>query len=293
MQILPGESLAIFTEESIHILRGTSSADFQLIKHSDEMGAMANTVQNMPTAIFCDRRGITTLDQSDRYGDFVNNTLSHHFDRLYREVKSDPLWSSVNRSRSQYRIMNAYGRGIYLTFNNRALAGAMPINLGLTSPITAVGNRRNNVQTDEMFFGTADGWVYRMDYGVTFDGERIPAFLKFPFCHMKSPRQKKRFRLAVLDMEGDPFTSLQARGEIEHGHKHHADNRIVNSQIESGAQSFYNGFSYDLPPVLESEVYLEGTGTDLAMVFRSDSQANYHHTIHSMIIHYNPRGLKR
>ena len=180
-----------------------------------------------------------------------------------------------------------------MTFKDRGLAGAMPIDLKLENRMTAVGRRRNNIQQDELFFGDEEGWVYRMDYGVSFDGRNIPSFIKFPFCYCGSPRHRKRFRLTVLDAEGDPRTSLQSRAEIEHGHDYHADNRIVNAQVETGRQLFRGGQSWDLPPVMEIEIYTEGSGTCLGTSIRSDSNTTYSHTIHSMIIHYNVRGMKR
>lgn len=293
MQVIPGNTLAIFTEESIYLLYGTSSADFRLVQHTEEIGAIAGSLQDMPTAIFCDRRGVMTLNQSDRHGDYISNTLSHHFDRLYRQIIAEPIWSQVNRSKSQYRVFNEYGRGFWMTFNDRTLAGAMEIDLKLPSRITAVGERHNRAQHDELFIGTEDGCVFRTDYGPTFNGERIPAYLKFPYCHCQSPQRRKRFRAAFLDIEGDARTSLQARGEVGYGFDTHQDNRIVDTWFESSTQLFQGEFSYDMPPVMEGRVYLEGSAENLAMVFRSNSKSNYSHLLHSIELHYDYRGMRR
>lgn len=288
-QILPGESLAIFGEDQISILSGTSAADWQLDTHSTQNGAISGTIQNMPTTIFASTRGISTLSASDTYGDFAGRTVSHQFARTYdRIAHNTQLFSLVNRDSSQYRLINANGRGLYLTFASDSMVGAMEVDL--KHNITAVGSIEGD--TDSLFFGTDDGWVHRMDQGNTFAGKSMQAFLEFPFHHYKSPRQKKRFKETILDIKGDPDVTLQVIPTYDKGRSFHAESEPVDAEVIDGrAQPYNDSVLTRFNRYFQAVAYTTGTGTDQSLTIAPTNTAP--HEIDSITTHYTYRGQRR
>jgi len=288
-QALPGGALAIFCADRISILTGTSVDDWRVELYSDEAGAIPGTLQDMPTAIFCDRRGITTLGASDRYGGFVSKALSQRFDETYQRIRQGArLFSVVSRDKSQYRLLNEDGRGLYLTFAGSALAGAMEVDLGHT--ITAVGIRRGD--DDEIFVATGDGWVHRLDAGGTFSGEVIDAFLEFHDFHYGRPRLKKRFHKAVLEFEGDPRLGMSVTSVLDDGEDAYADSAAVDiTPLSRAAPGYRPDLLSRFMQAFRGVVYLIGTG--LSQSLRLEPTSTHEHEVKSIIVHYTDRGQAR
>ncbi len=288
-QILPGNSLAIFGRDRIGILSGDDATTWQLDIHTDESGAIEGSIQNLPTTIFADRRGITTLNASDHYGNFRESTLSHRFHPLYtRIMNNNTLFSSVNRDKSQYRFFNQDGSGMHLTFTSGALVGGMEVDLkkGITSMATI-----QHENEDVVYFGDADGWVYRMDAGERLDGFPMSAFLEFPFHHYNSPRQKKNFKEVVLDMEGDPRTKVNVTNSVDRGEPFNCDaTPVVMETRERTKPGYLTAVLSRFRQRFRGVAYIIGTGFDQALLI---NEGHRRHTINSITVHYTWRGQKK
>lgn len=287
-QILPGASLAIFSEDKISILSGTSTADWQLTTYSNQVGALPNSIQNMPTTIFAAKRGITTLSASDNYGDFRDNTLSHKFDDAYQRIqRGSRLFSFVNREKSQYRLINNNGHGLYLTFANNSLVGAMEVDF--KHEITAVGVIEG--ETDQLYFAS-EGWVHQLDLGASFAGRSMDAFLEFPFVHYKTPRQKKRFKQVKMDIKGDPRVELEVLSAIDKGGPFHCDPVPVDvDAIPRRSLRYKSAELSRFDQSFQGIAYTVGTGFDQSLLVRAMNSAE--HEIDTITTHYTYRGQQR
>lgn len=288
-QILPGDSLAIFGDDQISILSGTSSADWQLDTHSNQMGAIEGTIQNMPTTIFASPRGISTLSASDNYGDFSGATISHRFAPTFERItRNTKLFSLVNRDSSQYRLINSNGHALYLTFASDSLVGAMEVDM--KHNITAVGSIDD--ETNSLFFGTDDGWVHRLDQSNTFSGKSMDAFLEFPYFSHKSPRQKKRFKEVILDIKGDPFVDLRVTPTYDKGRYFHSESTPITADVIDGRAQPYNDNALTrFNRYFQAVAYTTGTGTDQSLTIAPNNSAP--HEIDSITTHYTYRGQRR
>ena len=278
----------------ILILRGTSTADWQIEEHTDAIGAISGTAQNMPMTLFADERGITALSAAQEYGDFSSSMISHDFDALYRKTIRNFIASSVSKEKSQYRLFASDGTAIYLTFDRNQPVGAMLIDLGIgvgcaCSGEDAEGNERS-------FFGGDDGYVYELDSGISFDGNEIEHWLRLPFNHLGSPRQKKRFRRLALDINSQSNARLYMRPEFAYGSEYKADHRIADIQINEGVKLFEGDedtFTYDYDPISDGDVFIAGTGVNVGLTIYGKSSVETPHTLYSIIYNYSPRALKR
>lgn len=73
---LNGQSLGIFCQKSVQALNGTDNTNFSLSILCPYEGAIEYTVFDSVKPIFASYRGITTLDQTDAYGNFLGHRLS-------------------------------------------------------------------------------------------------------------------------------------------------------------------------------------------------------------------------
>jgi len=288
-QVLAGDSLAIFGRDRIGILSGTSAADWSLQIHTDEAGAIEGSIQNLPTTIFADKRGATTLNASDHYGNFTNKTLSHRFNPLYlRIIRNNKLFSSVHREKSQYRLYNQDGSGIHFTFTSNALVGGMETSV--KRKITAMATVQHEFG-DVVYFASDNGWVYRMDIGRNHVGQSMDAFLEFPYHHYSSPRQKKNFKEVALDLIGDPRVELNVTNSVERGEPFHCDGSPVEMDVRERIKPGHRtGLLSRFSQRFRGVAYIVGTGFDQSILITGET---FRHTINSITVHYTWRGQKK
>lgn len=126
---LQGTTLGMFCKNSIWSLSGTSVGNFSTQIISPSSGCIEYTLQNIGNMpIFCDNRGVSSLNQSQRYGDFTGNRLSHRVTpwlrpRLTRALNAvgvaalnGIICTSVSRSKNQYLVWFRDGYVLCLSF---------------------------------------------------------------------------------------------------------------------------------------------------------------------------------
>lgn len=285
--ILPNGSLAIYCKDKISILSGTNSSEFNLSTYTDDSGAIEGTVQEMPNPIFCDSRGITALTASDAPGNFTSKALSQKFDPTYQRIRQGGrLFSCINRAKSQYRVINEDGRGLFLTFSGSQLAGGMEVDLGMK--VSAMGT----LGDDCFVASSSSGILYQMDSGARFFDSEFVAFIELPQLDFGSPRSKKRFKQADFEAEGDPRASLKVTNIIDDGIEMHEDTVEQGLDIESRNRPRYRDdllsrFSQPFKAV----AYLIATGLSQSLRVRSTS--GHEHTLRSVVVHFKNRGQRR
>lgn len=127
--VLPDTSLGVFCEGSIHRLVLTADGNLNQSTISANTGILEYTLAPLgPTVVFCDRRGIRSLDQVDAYGDFIGRPLSTRLgswlrNRLTRispysgsESLTYPVVGYSVRNKNQYRLWFRDGTQLTMTF---------------------------------------------------------------------------------------------------------------------------------------------------------------------------------
>lgn len=201
---LPGGALGIWCKDSIHILYGstanTSSEDiWQLEPYSKESGAIAGTVQAAGKTLFLNNTGIANLEATSAYGGFKSGTISSIIQPLLDMRKGNAVGSVVIASKNQYRIF--FEDGYWIT-----------VSLSKSTPEFTQANYEKIVRcisapkraTDEpgaVYFGSDDGYVYKMDSGVSLDDKPMLAYARLPYSHQGYPRRKKRYREMIVELD--------------------------------------------------------------------------------------------
>lgn len=297
--ILPGDqtsgAMAVYSRNETSILYGTSAEDFKLSNYNSGAGALPYTAQTMEQAYAMDDRGVLALSTSLNYGNFITSTLTMNIRPFIQARRNLATASSLNREKGQYRVFFSDRNALYITILNGKLLGAMPVQFDHEVTCCVEGETPDGAATS--FFGSDDGYVYRLDVGTSFDGDPIPANLNLVFNASGTPRVLKRYRKASIEMTGDSYAEVAFGYDLAY-----ASNRVgqaVDASYESDLRSSYwdemqwDNFVWDGVGVSPTEVDLQGTGENLSIRLSSVSAILEPFTVNSILIHYSMRrGLR-
>jgi hypothetical protein len=297
--ILPGNqssgALGIYTRQDTSILYGTSSANFSLAAFNTGTGGYPYTVQTMDQAYALDDRGVMSLGTSINFGNFVPTSLSMNIPVFIQQHRQLSVGSTVNRDKGQYRVFFSDGSGLYLTILNGTVLGSMPVQFGhgINCCIDSEATSGGTVQ----FFGSTNGYVYQMDKGTSFDGDVIPANMNLVYNSIKSPRIRKRFRKASVELTGNSYAEIQFGYDL--GYRTQAITQPNDATYTNDLRSSYwdemqwDNFVWDGSDITPSEIEVTGTAENMAIRLSSNSSLLQSFTVNNIIIHYTMRrGLR-
>ena len=222
-----GKALGVFCDGSIYTILGDSADTFNVEVLSPYSGAIEYTVvDNGGQPLYCDYRGISTLEQSQRYGNFVGYRISQKVTPwlLPRMTRSDDLFE-INtaagvvcavpvRSKNQYRIF--FRDGFFLIYT------AMPDGSGAftygqyylnedrdqyfvpichSSQVDNDGKERIHMahySPKSAISSDASKYVYEFENGLGFDGSWYEAFFDTAFSY-KDPFKDNTIRKIRAD----------------------------------------------------------------------------------------------
>jgi hypothetical protein len=212
------DQLIIFTTSSIKRLTGNTAADFQISPITDRIGCVnGDTIQEVGGDImYLAPDGIRLLSATDRIGDFALDIASDPINKdATTFLNSTSTFASVLiREKAQYRIF------AFITSEQRETAkgliatkfiaqGASGISWSTTQGIKAyIADSRYSLDQETVAFGNADGYVYLLNTGSSFDGSNIEAIYESPFMPITDPQVRKTFYKTTLYAEPTGSMSL-------------------------------------------------------------------------------------
>ena len=195
----PGATLAIYAQNLTKVLYGSSDADWDLKEHSNESGCVEWSLQRMGSPMYLDDRGITTLQAVQSYGDFQDNVISDLI-QPFLETRMDNVTASIRvKDKNQYRLFFDDNTAIYMTMKNRKVLGSTVIDLG--KKVVCTANGVDSAGREALYFGSTDGYVYKMDSGTSFDGSTLEAVGRLPYYHYGTPEIEKRFLRLTTELD--------------------------------------------------------------------------------------------
>ena len=298
---LPGNqstgAFGVYTDQNTFILYGTSTADFKLVPFNTGFGAKAYTAQNMEQSYALDARGVVGLNTTLNYGNFDPNTLTLNIRPFVQVRRNVSTASGINREKSQYRVFYSDGYGLYLTLINGKSLGAMPVFFPNPVLCWAEGETPDGAETS--FFGSSNGFVYRLDAGTSFDGAAIDYRFVTTFNAIGSARLLKRFRKAALEVTGNTYADFQFAWTLSYADAAAKDQPMGASYNTSLSQVYWDSsmvwdqFVWDGRNLAPTEVELQGSSENIAIQISGSSAAYQPFTINSVVLHYTPRrGLR-
>jgi hypothetical protein len=200
---LAGEALGVWTEDSTHIVKGKTSDQVQQQVIAPTTGAIEYTVADMGIPMFCDFRGLNTLQASQTYGDFDMGRLSGGIRAwLLPRIQSPaqrPILAQAVRKKNQYRLFFADGQILTMTwledrvprftFQKWTVNDAPATVLAVTEGV--------DVDAESVAFASfgQSSYTYKLDHGSDFDGLPITASFTINPLHVRSPSKVKRINV--------------------------------------------------------------------------------------------------
>ena len=291
-------ALVVYSRNHISILYGTSVSDFEFKPHSDETGAVDKTALKMGRQLFLDDRGMTQLSTTQEYGNFVGAQISTDIEPILRPKHGLVATTAVVRSKNLYRFFFNDGTGISAGFRANKIQGFTQFRLPVQAYVAHSSEDTDG--TERVFIGAEDGFVYEMEksspYQSSFDGEDIPAYLRPVFNHNKSPRLRKRYKLAVLEIEAPRGLMLRGLADFSFASGSLMASVAQNIALTGGGMIWgtknWGEFEWGGQVVPEMRLRIDGTGTNVGLWI--DGSGNKPpHILKGCTLHYSPRRLER
>lgn len=288
---------AVFHENGSQTLYGKSEADFGLVSYEDNAGAKAKTAQVLGQQLYVlDDRGVMGAATAQSFGNFSATALTMPIRPFIQTRRNIATGSVVNREKSQYRVFFSDGYGLYLTLGGNKMLGAMPVKF--PAVVRCISSGESPDGTEVSYFGSDDGWVYRLDAGTSFDGDDIEAAFTLSYANQGAARRNKRYRKATLEVQGESFCRFNLASDLSYGSVEREQNYVGVLTDVLLSQSFWDSMTWDefiwdgrlLNPV---ECELQGSGENIGFTIASVSDYYDSFTINSIIVTYSPRRQMR
>lgn len=208
-------ALGIYAKNVIHMLYGTSSSNWNLVRYRQEVGAFAHTVQSLTGTYFLHDQGVVDFQTVQAYGNFAHVAITDAIRTWLGERKTLAVDSCVVRTKSQYRLFFSDDQALYITFSGGKPVGMTPILLGHT--VTCMYSMEANDGSEVIMFGSDDGKVYQMEKGTSFDGGAITWHSITHFNYLRRPRINKTFQDCFLEVKGDGYAEFSFSHELGFG----------------------------------------------------------------------------
>jgi hypothetical protein len=291
--ILPGDqssgALAVYTRNDTSILYGSSDADFRLSAFNVGTGGMPYTGQNLDQSYILSDRGVMGLNTALNFGNFLTASLTMNIRPFIQLRRNLATASIVNREKGQYRVFFSDGYGLYSTIGNGNFMGSMPVQFPNEVLCTTEGPSEDGTETS--FFGSSNGFVYRLDAGTSFDGAEIPSNITLVYNSTGSPRVLKRYRRASVELTGDSYAEFGFGYDLGYRTPELDQPADESYDLRSAYwDSFvWDNFVFDGRDVSPSEIEVTGTAENMAIRISSVSSLLEPFTVNSIIVHYTMR----
>ena len=218
------EQLLIFTANTISRLTGPNMEGSNVTPITDRIGCISgDTIQEVGGDImYLAPDGLRLLSATDRIGDFGLDVASDPIAKTVRTFigTTNDYTAIVLRNKAQYRIFGyiaseqeeTAGGLIATKFTSQGAGG---ISWAQTRGIKAyVADSTYVGNTEVAAFANADGYVYRMETGSSFDGSTISAIYESPYMPINDPQIRKTFYKMTLYAE--PTGSMELDFNIKY-----------------------------------------------------------------------------
>lgn len=300
LKVLPGSAsapaLLVTSRTNTYILYGSSaSVDFNFVSYNSGAGALDYSIQNMADTYLMDDRGVVSLQTSLNFGNFDQSTLTYQINNFIAQHRTMLSYTTLDRRKSQYRLFFSDGYGLYVTIANKQMKGAMAVYF--PNAVYMCDESRYSDGEEASFFCSTDGYVYQLDKGTSFDGAPLNEYLTLTYNPSGSPRTRKRYRKAAVEMSGSGFCQINFGYALGYSKDEISQPDSANYASYIGSMQWDNftwdSFTWDGVSVIPSECEMVGTAENVAITIRSGSPYYQPYTVNSIIMHYTARRALR
>ena len=269
-------SLTILTEGRTFTLYGVpGGSDFQMVPSGDDIGAFARCAQSVGNdTMMLTNRGIQRLRTVQDFGNFSFSSVSELVQPLITSKRGLQLCSTSLKTRNQYRAFFSDNTAVTVGLTGDKLSGIMVLDYGV--PVRCVCTAQTTDGSEVTMFGSDDGYVYQDNSGTSLDGDPITAWIRMPFNNLKSPRVRKRYRAAVLELVTEGFSALNVTYDLGYGTLDVAQGIAALDQSTFDASGYWDQFvwdqfTWDPQSIGNPRISLDGIEKNISLMFYSSS----------------------
>ena len=300
LQVGQGDVLIVFCRNSTQIIKTISDArnpsvdqDYAFFNEtfSQVTGSLPNTIEKiMGEVVFLDDHGLTSMSTSSEYGGFSSASISKNVQNLLLSKKNFIVTSAAHRGNNQYRLFFSDMTGLIFTFDMEKKVKGVTC-LKYNTDLTCFVEGEDSTGNLQMFFGSSDGFVYKMDSGTSFNGEVINTRLSTSFYSYKSPTNWKRFRKITMEAQADK--NFIFSGAPEYNYR---SSDIPKSSQGEYISKGYGGvwgtdawelFAYGSEEVQSPHLMLSGYGNNMSMTIATSDKYAQPHVVNSLITEFS------
>ncbi|HEU4621934.1 MAG TPA: hypothetical protein VFS42_06895, partial [Burkholderiaceae bacterium] len=295
-----GGVLVIYCLNSTKFLYGKSAADWDLQDGSDTSGAYAGSVCEAPNGdvLAIDERGLMPLQATQSFGDFESASISQRIDQFLKRRRRMLVGCVPVKDKAQYRAFYSDGLGFTLTYRGDRLAGYSFFRLPVVPTCLFAGEDANG--NAMLLMGAANGFVYRLDVGYSYDGIAIEHILRLASDSCGSPRVLKQFLSGSLQIVAPRPVSVLVKPEFDYSLTEADIAQTVGAQrsVLSDAWDVANWdeLAWDVGDERGSITYpefnIDGNGLAISLVIYHGGEIKPPITIESGIYNFNNRGQR-
>jgi hypothetical protein len=303
MITLPGSqttaTLAVFLASNTAFLYGTDptpvTGNFNFVSFNTGTGGRPRTVQNLFDTFVFDNLGVINLKTTLNYGNFLPTTLTKAILPYIIEERNKTVCSCVSHDKSQYRVFFSDGGALFLTMINQQYLGCGVVQF--PNPVNCV-DEDDSASTGGhvIYFGSSDGlgYVYQMDVGTSFDGAILPASMTLAWDPLKSPRIRKRFRAASIEVQGNGYAEIQFGYQLSYGSTLVGQPTQVTYPSGFAGTPFWDqfvwdNFVWDGQTLMPTDVDMTGTAENVQVSIGSSTNYIAAYQVNSVIYHWSQR----
>jgi hypothetical protein len=280
---VPGDSsdgaLALLTRNTIGVLYGNNLTDWNLIHYKREAGAIEWSAQLIGNVFMLDDRGILRLSTSQAYGNFADATDSKLVQPWLRTKKTQLNASCIVRDLNQYWLFFADKSAMCCTIDNGKIVASMPMQF--KSEVKTIHSTEDNDGNEIIMYGDDSGMVYQMYKGTSFDGDELEWSFDLSWNTYGKPMTFKRFRRAMLEIEGEGYAEFQFGYGLEYDLTTTAQRGFSSETVDFSAGLWDVGSwdtgKWDGISLTPSFFRMDGSGTNVSLKLQGFS--DYHSPI--------------
>lgn len=295
------DTLLIGTRRRVWVLTGISTELFQIKVYSPNCGSIENTDENPGQIMFMEDRGFTTAKASAQYGNFAAASLSDLILSLVNQLMADdtPVGAVTTRKKNLYRLMFTSGFVLCLGMNAAGQFSGWTTGSVATTPSGFWGGFTQSVttgpQVERSFMGGANGYVYEMDTGTSFDGAAIQHFLRLAYFNSRMPSTFKRYRRLQVDLSPEGPMSISMSVDYDFGNRAGQVNQPASFAGNGGFWdvALWDRFIWDAAQYSQAIMKIEGEGYNVGLFFAGNSATDAPATIYGASLQWSQRIINR
>jgi len=291
-------TLFIFTRNQAYFLAGDSAANFKIEKFNQRAGARADSIGWIGGGIFFDDQGFATLQSTDRFGNYVDNSISEKIQPVIDRLVQGEVGvkgSMVLRRKNRYRCFFDDGTIISVGFKDKKVSGLMMLEMPIVPECIVCEESRAGLE--RAFFADTDGWIYEMETGNSFDGAEMSYHIRLPYVHNKSPMTFKKYAQARLDCLIGSSVSLSAQWEYNLSDPNYSKTGLIALPSTAGGGNWdsftWDNFTWDKPVQGMIHLKMEGEGVNFGLLLTGTTASDPPHTLRGLATTFRQRRQDR